>query len=150
MPATISTLGQLISLIYLVFDYLGWGPTELGAQGGRPACPPPGPALTRRCHFATVCLSVPMATDRYLGAQPQPPAARQVKASGRPRTAAHQSRAPPPPAHARTPALAAAEAELIDRDAHVVRQGHAVHACPLHPVERRRVQSRAHPGESEH
>ena len=45
MPATISTLGQLISLIYLVFDYLGWGPTELGAQGGRPACPPPGPAL---------------------------------------------------------------------------------------------------------
>ena len=57
----VSTLGQLISLIYLVFDYLGWGPTELGAQGGRPACPPPGPALLvaqagRRVRLAAVCV----------------------------------------------------------------------------------------------
>jgi hypothetical protein len=34
--------------IYLVLTYMGWGPIELGARGGRPACLPPGPDLSGR------------------------------------------------------------------------------------------------------
>jgi len=35
----------MLSLICILYVYLGWGPLERGARGGRPSRPPPGPGL---------------------------------------------------------------------------------------------------------
>jgi len=38
----------VLSLIRILYVYLGWGPLERGALGGRPSRPPPGPGLRAR------------------------------------------------------------------------------------------------------